>query len=237
MLVVDVSLSMRATDVAPTRLAALQSATESFARELPPHFELGLESFAGTTRVLVPPTTDRDTVVKAVQSISLAESTATGDALATALRTISTGRPRRTIVLVSDGKQTVQNMEPPAPVAPPVPRDACHRWVPCDLGTPPGPAGETGAIATPGHERDLENSPLGSYTIARQAAQGIPIMSVALGTPSGEITIYGQRIPVPSDEQAMREVATLSGGQEFTANSSDQLRDALHRISTTIASP
>jgi len=117
MLVIDVSLSMNATDVIPTRLLAAQDAAISFARGLTPGINLGLESFAGTASVLVAPTPDRAPVTAAVTHLQLAESTATGEAIATALTAIDTfnqeipggdgGAPPARIVLMSDGKQTV----------------------------------------------------------------------------------------------------------------------------------
>ena len=116
-LVIDVSLSMRATDVTPSRIAAAKDAASKFVRELPPTINLGLESFAGTPAILVPPTTNRDEVTQQVHSLKLAESTATGEAIATALNGIDAfnasipgsegGPPPARIVLMSDGKQTV----------------------------------------------------------------------------------------------------------------------------------
>src|SRR4051812_23078537 len=58
-LVIDVSLSMEATDVKPSRIAAAKEAATSFARGLTPGINLGLVSFAGTATALVPPTTER----------------------------------------------------------------------------------------------------------------------------------------------------------------------------------
>ncbi len=117
MLVIDVSLSMNSTDVTPTRLSAAQDAAISFIRSLPPGLNVGVESFAGSATVLVSPTTNRDLAVRAIQTLKLAESTATGDALAAALDTIDTmnqlipaqgqGPPPARIVLMSDGKQNI----------------------------------------------------------------------------------------------------------------------------------
>jgi Ca-activated chloride channel family protein len=117
-LVVDVSLSMQATDVEPTRLAAAQQAAGKFTHELTPGVNLGLESFSATPTVLVPPTTDRDSVVQQINTLKLGPATATGDALATALQSLESfnrlvpsadggGSPPSRIVLMSDGKQTV----------------------------------------------------------------------------------------------------------------------------------
>ena len=65
-LVIDVSLSMQATDVEPNRLAAAQAAAKSFAEELTPGINLGLVSFAGTAAVLVSPTVEREPVIRAI---------------------------------------------------------------------------------------------------------------------------------------------------------------------------
>ena len=65
-LVIDVSLSMQATDVEPSRLAAAQAAAKSFADQLTPGVNLGLVAFAGTAAVLVSPTTDRTAIKRAV---------------------------------------------------------------------------------------------------------------------------------------------------------------------------
>lgn len=117
-LVIDVSLSMKATDVEPSRLAAAQSAAKAFADQLTPGINLGLVSFAGTAAVLVSPTVDRTAVKRAVDGLRLSESTATGEAIFAALQSIDTfsravaaaaaeGPPPARIVLMSDGKQTV----------------------------------------------------------------------------------------------------------------------------------
>ena len=94
-LVIDVSLSMQSTDVSPTRLTAAQDAASTFVRGMPPTINLGLESFAGTPAILVPPTTDRDAVVSQIQTLKLAESTATGEALAAALNACHLNCPNR----------------------------------------------------------------------------------------------------------------------------------------------
>ncbi len=116
MLVIDVSLSMEATDVRPTRLRAAQDAAKDFANGLTPGVNLGVISFAGTATVLVSPTTDRTSVAKAIDNLKLAESTATGEAIFAALQSIEgfaqvisgvQGAPPARIVLMTDGKQTV----------------------------------------------------------------------------------------------------------------------------------
>ncbi|OZM72377.1 hypothetical protein CFN78_15410 [Amycolatopsis antarctica] len=121
MLVIDVSLSMESTDVAPTRLEAAQDAARSFAEGLTPGVNLGLISFAGTATVLVAPTTERGGVVKSIDNLKLAQSTATGEGIFAALQSIegfsavvggAEGPPPARVVLMTDGKQTVPTDDP-----------------------------------------------------------------------------------------------------------------------------
>ena len=117
MLTIDVSQSMRATDIEPSRLAAAQEAAKQFADQLTPGINLGLIAYAGTATVLVSPTTNREATKAALDKLQLADRTATGEAIFTALQAIATvgavigggddGPPPARIVLMSDGKETV----------------------------------------------------------------------------------------------------------------------------------
>jgi Ca-activated chloride channel family protein len=113
MMAIDVSLSMQATDVLPSRIVAAQEAAKTFVKELPPRINLGLVAFAGSANVLVPPSIDRNAVLKAIDGLQLQESTAIGEAVFTSLQAVTvfgqattakgdTPPPAR-IVLLSDG--------------------------------------------------------------------------------------------------------------------------------------
>jgi len=115
-LAIDVSQSMKATDVTPSRLAAAQEASKNFVDELTPGINLGVISYAGVATVLVSPTTNRDASRRAIDNLQVADRTATGGAIFTALSSISTvgavigggdEPPPAHIVLFSDGKETV----------------------------------------------------------------------------------------------------------------------------------
>ncbi|MEO6886430.1 MAG: VWA domain-containing protein [Jatrophihabitantaceae bacterium] len=117
MLAIDVSLSMEATDVLPSRLAAARDAGATFVGLLPPRINLGLVSFGGNASVLVSPTVDRSAVKNAIAGLKLQESTAIGEAIFTSLQAIEVfGQattaagdkpPPARIVLLSDGSNTV----------------------------------------------------------------------------------------------------------------------------------
>jgi Ca-activated chloride channel family protein len=189
MLVIDVSQSMRATDIEPSRLAAAQVAAKQFADELTPGINLGLIAYAGTATVLVSPTTNRDATKQAIDKLQVADRTATGEGIFTALQAIATvgavigggdTPPPARIVLFSDGKETV----------------------------PSNP-----------------DNPKGAYTAARTAKdQGVPISTISFGTPYGYVEISDQRQPVPVDDETMKKVAHLSGGQSYRASNLSELK-------------
>ena len=199
MLVIDVSQSMRATDVSPSRLAAAQEAAKQFADQLTPGINLGLIAYAGTATVLVSPTTNRESTKVAIDKLQLADRTATGEGIFTALQAIATvgavigggdEPPPARIVLMSDGKETV----------------------------PSNP-----------------DNPKGAYTAARTSKdQGVPISTVSFGTPYGFVEINEQRQPVPVDDEMLRKIAELSGGEAYTASSLEQLKEVFTNLQEQI---
>jgi Ca-activated chloride channel family protein len=112
MLVTDVSASMRATDVAPSRLVAAKRAANSFVENVPRRVNVGVLAYNETPRVLQSPTNERDAVFAAIERMTVGGRTATGDAIASAVDVLRHvpgelgRRPPAAIVLLSDGKST-----------------------------------------------------------------------------------------------------------------------------------
>ncbi|MBI2709608.1 MAG: VWA domain-containing protein [Actinobacteria bacterium] len=196
-LAVDVSLSMTATDISPSRLDAVKDKATAFVGDLPPGMEVGLVAFDGNARLLVAPTTDQGAVRAAIATLQPGPSTAAGEALSTSLDAITTalgadnlaaaraaGNVPAAIVLLSDGTTTV------------------------------GRPVEQGARAA--------------------GAAGVPVSTIAYGTPSGTVVVEGQVVPVPADDAAMKAVADLSGGKAFEATSAGQLADVYRSIQADI---
>ena len=204
MLVVDVSNSMNATDVAPSRLKAAQAAGQRFADDLTNGINLGLISFAGTASTLVSPTPDHDATKRALEKLKLADKTATGEGIFAALTQIKTlnavlggadGAPPARVVLLSDGTQTV----PESP-----------------------------------------DDPRGGFTAARQAKEmGVPVSTISFGTLNGTVEIESpgggtQSVNVPVDDESLRKIANLSGGDFYTASSLDELKDVYSTLQKQI---
>jgi Ca-activated chloride channel homolog len=87
-MVIDASQSMQATDVKPTRLDAAKQAAIEFVTKLPEKYNVSVVSMAGSCAILVPPTTAHGTVLNAINSIQLQDSTAIGEGITTGLRAL-----------------------------------------------------------------------------------------------------------------------------------------------------
>ena len=191
-LVTDISRSMSATDVSPTRLEAARGAAESFLDKVPDELRIGLVAYSDSAQTLQTPTTDHDAISSALELLQPIAGTATGAGLGTALNDLkairpgegSGRRPPAAIVLLSDGSAT------------------------------------DGAAAD---------------QVAEEAGRlRVPIYTVALGTPDGEIEIQGRTLRVPPDPEALKRIAETSGGQAFEAEDSDQLDAVYDRLGSQI---
>ena len=116
-LVMDVSDSMDATDVAPNRLAAAEAAANAFLDRLPPEFRVGLATFAGEARLDVTPTQERQEVVNALGALTTSRGTVIGDGLSVALDAIEkirsdAGDTPAAALLLSDGRDTGSSVSP-----------------------------------------------------------------------------------------------------------------------------
>lgn len=182
----DVSASMTANDVPPSRIEAAKAAAQAFVRSLPKTFDVGLVSFSGTATVVQPPTQDRAALVDAIASLPLGGGTAIGDAVTASINAAQAiaqqNGPKAPVrlVLLSDGANTV---------------------------------GKTVQEA------------------AQQAVDaGMPVTTIAYGTPDGVVYIRGQAIPVPVDTVALQGLAQTTGGQAYRAQDSQQLKDSYDHI-------
>jgi Ca-activated chloride channel family protein len=126
----DVSFSMAAKDVKPTRLAAAQAAARSFLDNAPTKVSVGIVSFGTHARPVLLPTTDRTLARTAIGALRPGEGTALGDGIGVSLRAGGARAPGRkhpplAILVLSDGAQTQGRLTPTAAA-----RLARQRFVP-----------------------------------------------------------------------------------------------------------
>jgi len=217
-LVVDVSRSMEAKDVKPNRIGAATAAVRTFLDRVPARLQVGLIAFAGDPAVAAPPTTNHDLVRKSLDTIEWFPSfggTAIGDALAAAVKL---------------GQQAVSgesgNLASSTTAAP----DTQTRGLVSIL------------FLSDGAQTRGELEPLQGAERAKVA--GIPVYTVALGTPSGALYLGGgfpgagpfggHRVPVPPDPATLRAIADRTGGEFFAAQSAKSLQAAYKRLGSRL---
>lgn len=196
-LVVDVSGSMRATDVRPSRLAAARTAMQTFSDAIPDELRVGVVAFSDDAQVIVVPTADREQLEAGLGILTPGYGTALGDGLA------------RAVELAQSSMREEGGAEPPRePV-----RDAQGNPLAAILLLSDG--SQTRGVLTPGQGADL----------AKRA--GIPVYTVALGTEDGSILVgpagQRQRVPVPPDRETLDAIADYTDGESFDAESAEAL--------------
>jgi Ca-activated chloride channel family protein len=202
-LVTDVSGSMNATDVNPTRMAAAQEAAHTLVDRLPKGFRVSLIAFSSGVSVLVPPTTEKESVHAAIDRLSPLGGTAMGDALATAVDVV------KAALAPADGASGG-----PAP-APEAPIRAEGEAAPAVI-----------VLLSDGANTVGTYQPLDAARLAAEA--GIPVYAVALGTPDGVAVVIDPQgrqrtVRVPPDVETLQAIAETTGGRAFQAPGADQL--------------
>jgi Ca-activated chloride channel family protein len=228
-LVVDTSRSMQAEDVKPTRLAAAQEAMRRFLDRTPKRLRVGFVVFAGEAQVAAPPTTDHALVRQAIDEIGEFQvfgGTAIGDALAAAVELAQQS--------LSDGRVTIAYRASPAPA-----EDTAGLASILFLSD----GAQTRGVLAPSEGAD------------RAKAAGIPVYTVALGTPEGVVRgRFGfgpggappgtpppppgfgeeEEIPVPPDPETLKSIADTTGGQFTEARSADVLEKTYEKLGSNL---
>jgi Ca-activated chloride channel family protein len=215
MLVIDVSGSMNADDVEPTRIEAAQRAASRFLDRLPERFQVGLVTFSSEAETLVPPTTDREAVRQALATLNANGGTAMGDGLGRALDVIEAARQE---AIGGPGPTTTLDPSaPPTTLAPAVPGQGAEQ-------APAVPPAVTLLLS------DGANSAGGDPFIQAERARQlrVPVYTIALGTANGVLrqpnAFGGTRIqPVPPDPDSLARIAETTNGRFFEAPTSDNL--------------
>jgi len=224
-LAMDVSLSMRVTDVKPTRLAAAQESAKLFLHQLPRDIEVGLVAFAGSTQVVQRATLDRASVVAAIDGFQMQMGTAVGDAIVQCLAE-----------LFPD-----QGLDPGAPPIPPPGRRILGRSL--DDAAKPPPR-QVAAVAPGSYDSAAivllsdgrRTTGMETLDAAKMAAdRGVRIYVVGLGSVNGDATTpEGMPIYVQLDEPTLREVARMTKGEYHHAGTAEMLRRVYEELGTRV---
>jgi len=197
MVALDVSNSMSAVDVSPTRIAAAKAAAVDFVSGLPQRLRVGLVAFDGNAREVAVPTDDHAAVAAAIRGLRLGPATAIGEAVYASLAAIRD--------------------------------DAAVSATPGSAPLPPPPAR---VVLLSDGTNTVGRDPLEAAQAARDS--GVPVSTIAYGTPDGVVEIEGREIPVPADVGTLRALAQDSGGTAYTAASDEELRGVYRDIGSQV---
>ena len=219
MLAMDVSGSMRATDVKPNRLIASQEAAKAFVNSLPRDVRVGIVSFAGTAAVVQAPTTSRDDIIAAIDRFQLQRGTATGSGIVLSLATLF---PDDEIEIA---QITGQRMMPKA-LGDNKPK---KEFKPVE----PGSYNAGAIIMLTDGQRTTGPDPLDAAKMAMQ--RGVRVYTVGVGTTAGEtIGFEGWSMRVRLDEETLKQVALLTRAEYFYAGTAQDLIKVYESLSSKL---
>lgn len=225
MLAIDVSLSMRVRDVKPTRMVAAQEAARTFLREVPTHIDVGIVTFAGTALVAQQATTDRPSLIGAIDAIQMQYGTAIGSAIVLCLAELfpdhgidlgemTFGARRKEARSLDEKKQA---KAPPKQITP----------------VPPGSYDSAAIILLSDGRRTTGVDTLQAAQMA--ADRGVRVYVIGLGTVDGHAAMgEGMAIYLQLDEPALREVARMTGGEYHHAGTAEDLRSVYQNLGSRL---
>jgi len=217
-LAMDVSGSMRATDVHPNRMVAAQEAAKAFLKDLPRSVRVGVVSFAGTAAVVQPPTQNREDIVAAIDRFQLQRGTAIGSGIVLSLATIF---PDAGIDL---SQITGQRAMPLGPGDTP-PKE----FTP----VPPGSFTSAAIVLLTDGQRTTGPDPMDAAKMA--ADRGVKVYSVGIGTKEGEtIGFEGWSMRVRLDEDTLKSVSNITRAEYFYAGTADDLKKVYQSLSSRL---
>lgn len=223
-LAMDVSGSMRATDVKPNRLVASQDAAKAFLKELPRGVRVGIVAFAGTASVVQPPTLSREDLVTAIDKFQLQRATAIGSAIVVSLSEIFPDEGIDLSALTYGNMRqrgiSIDQVKPKSPK---------KEFVPVT----PGSYGSAAIILLTDGQR---TTGIDSMEASKMAAErGVRVYTVGVGTVEGEtIGFEGWSMRVRLDEPTLKAIALQTQAEYFYAGTAENLKQVYEKLSSRL---
>jgi len=228
MLAIDVSGSMRATDVQPDRMTAAQNAAKAFIADLPRHVRVGIVAFAGSAQLSQLPTQSHEDLTQAIDSFQLQRGTATGNGILLSLATLF---PDAGIdISALGGRQAM-----PARPAQPIDEAGRAAGTQAKPFTPvaPGSYNSAAIIMLTDGQRTTGVDPLEAAQWA--ADRGVRVYTVGVGTVEGEtIGFEGWSMRVRLDEATLKAIAQRTQGEYFHAATAEDLKKVYETLSSRL---
>ncbi len=223
-LVMDVSGSMRAADVAPSRIVAAQNAARAFVADQPASARIGVVSFAATASVVQPPTHNREDILAAIDRFQLQRGTAIGSGILVALKTIF---PEVEIDLRASNAREAAGRGGPLGRAG-EPGESAAKTV------PPGSYTAAAIILLSDGQTTTGPNPIEAARVA--AEHGVRVYTVGIGTANGQILgSEGWSMRVRLDEEALKTIADITRGGYFYASNASELNTVYQSLNTRLS--
>jgi len=222
-LAMDVSGSMRATDVKPNRLVAAQEAARAFIGEQPKTTRIGVVSFAATASVVQSPTHSKEDILAAIERFQLQRGTAVGSGILVSLKTI-----------FPDAEFDLRSFNPRREAAKAAPLDPARTPdKPAPKPVAPGSFTSAAIILLTDGQTTTGPDPIEAARMA--ADRGVRVYTVGIGTQAGEIIgAEGWSMRVRLDEEALKTIANLTRGEYFYAGSATDLQKIYKNLNTKL---
>ena len=227
-LAVDVSGSMRATDVAPSRFAAAITAVRTFVEQQPRNTRVGIVSFAGAASLVQPPTSNREDLLDALGRMQLQRGTAVGSGILVSLKAIF---PDVKFNLNTSDPRDVESREGrhSRALGSDMARDPAEDFKP----VPPGSYGSAAIILLTDGQTTTGPDPVEASRMA--AERGVRVFTIGIGTAAGEVlTGDGWAMHVRLDEAPLKEIAELTKAQYFYAGTATDLAKVYKTLSSRL---
>jgi Ca-activated chloride channel family protein len=223
-LAMDVSRSMRATDVDPNRISAAQSAAKSFIEEMPRNVRVGIVTFAGTAAIVQTPTDNREDLLAAIDRFQLQRATATGSGLIVALSVLFPDAGIDLESIIFDRRMGS------------APLDRKQALAAKKDFTPVAPGSHTSGliILLSDGRRTTGPDPVEAAKMA--AERGVRVYTVGFGSRAGgAVDFGGWSVYMVLDEEALKAVAHATGGEYFYAGTAADLRKVYQHLNAKFA--
>ena len=221
MLAMDVSGSMRATDVQPSRLEAAQAAAKQFIADLPRNVKVGIVAFAGSAQVAQLPTTSRDDLITAIDRFQLQRGTATGNGIMLSLATLFPNDGIDISALAPGGRPRS------------LPIDKAGQEKKEVTPVPPGSYTSAAIIMLTDGQRTTGVDPMDAAKLA--ADRGVRVYTVGIGTVDGEtIGFEGWSMRVRLDEETLKSVANRTAADYYYAGTAADLKKVYETLSSRL---
>ena len=217
-LAMDVSGSMRATDVEPQRITAAQTAAIDFVKELPISAQIGVVAFSTDAMTVQRPTDNRDEVIASISRLTPQRYTAMGSGILASLRNIFEDSP---------------SLDEPSPRGP---RGAALGEAAPEEEFKPVPAGSFSSAIVIVLTDGQTNMGVDPVRAAKTAAQrGVRIFTVGFGSEQGGLIQFeGRTTHVKLDEYTLKKVADITHAAYYRAGNQQELRNVYKTLTKTL---